>query len=153
MREIEESRSESDLRTAFLVGVKKLWILIPASILHLILRFLIFGGLANSLHFHLGIFESSLRMIQVTGGIGISFVLPMIILLITIRREKCQSWGIAKRDALLGFISLLPLAFLGLFFAYFDARFIWPLYLPLVPIIGCSLKILTGQTSPDGSII
>jgi len=153
LREIEESRSESDLKTAFLVGVKKLWILIPASILHLILRFLIFGRLASSLHFHLNIFESSPRMIQVAGGIGITFVLPMTILLITIRREKCQSWGIAKRDALLGFISLLPLAFLGLFFAYFDARFIWPLYLPLIPIIGCSIRILTGQTSQDGPII
>ncbi len=153
LREIDESRSESDLKTAFLVGVKKLWILLPASILHLALRFLIFGELANSLGFHLRIFESLLRMIQVTGGIGITFVLPITILLITFRREKCQSWGIAKRDALLGFVSLLPLAFLGLFFAYFDARFIWPLYLPLLPMIGCSIRVLTGQTGQDERII
>ncbi len=152
LRAIDESRSESDLKMAFLVGVKKLWILIPASILHLALRLLIFGGLANSLHFHLNIFESSLRMIQVSGGIGITFVLPMTILLITFRREKCQAWGIAKRDALLGFVSLLPLAFLGLFFAYFDARFIWPLYLPLIPIVGCSIKTLTGQSSQDNPV-
>ncbi|MFX1601856.1 MAG: hypothetical protein ACFFCK_00105 [Promethearchaeota archaeon] len=153
LREIDDSRLESDLKTAFLVGVKKLWIVVPASTLHLALRFLIFGGLANSLHFHLGIFESSLRLIQVAGGIGITFVLPMTILLITFRREKCQSWGTAKRDALLGFVSLLPLALLGLFFAYFDARFIWPLYLPLIPTVGCSISILTGLTSQDEPII
>jgi hypothetical protein len=153
LREMEEARSESDLKTAILVGVKKLWILIPASILHLTLRFLIFGGLANSLHFNLNIFESTLRMIQVAGGIGITFALPVLILLIAIRREKCQSWRIAKRDALLGFITLLPLAFLGLFFAYFDARFIWPLYLPLAPVVGCSIKTLTAPNTQDESVI
>ena len=153
LREIDESRSESGPKTAFFVGIKKLWILIPASILHLALRSLIFGELANSLGFHLRIFESPLRMIQVVGGIGITFVVPTIILLITFRREKCESWGLAKRDALLGIVSLLPLAFLGLFFAYFDARFIWPLYLPLVPLVGCSIRILVVQASQDEPII
>ena len=146
LREFEEARTESGLKTAILLGVKKLWIFIPAAALHLALRFLIFGGLANSLNFHLGIFESTLRMIQVAGGIGITFALPVIILLVTIGKEKCPSWEIAMKNALIGFVSLLPLAILGLFFAYFDARFIWPLYLPLIPIIGCSISILTSQT-------
>ncbi|MHA2378004.1 MAG: hypothetical protein ACXADS_01890 [Candidatus Thorarchaeota archaeon] len=125
----------------------------PVSTLHLTLRFLLFGGLANTLGFTLEILESLLRTIQVVGGIGITFLLPVTTLLITIGKERYHLWGAVKRDALCGFLSLIPLAFLGLFLAYFDASFTWFLYLPLAPMVGCSLTIMTSQTSHDGPII
>ncbi len=129
-------------------GVKKLWVLVPASILHLALRFLIFGELANTLRFNLNIFD---RLLEVIGVTGITFVLPVTILLIRIGSDKCHHWNLIIKDAFLGILALLPLVFLGLFFAYFDARFFWPLYLPLAPMIACSLTTAPGASSDDSA--
>ncbi len=120
----------------------------PASILHLALRFLIFGELANTLRFNLNIFD---RLLEVIGVTGITFVLPVTILLIRIGSDKCHHWNLIIKDAFLGILALLPLVFLGLFFAYFDARFFWPLYLPIAPMVACSLTTAPGASSDDSA--
>ncbi|MFW9798875.1 MAG: hypothetical protein ACFFD9_00410 [Candidatus Thorarchaeota archaeon] len=127
-------------------GVKRIWVLVPASVLHLVLRFLIFGELSNTLVFNLNIFD---RLFEVVGVTGISFALPVTILLIRIRNDKCQHWKSISKDTFLGIFALLPLVLLGLFFAYFDARFLWPLYLPLAPMIACSLTTSPEVSSSD----
>lgn len=116
-------------------GIRKIWVLIPAATLHLYLRFLIFNELANTLIFNLNIFD---RMGQVIGMFGMTFAILFVVMVV--KRGKCSCWKTVKKDSLYGIIALVPLVFLGLFFAYFDGRFLWPLYIPLAPMVACLIS-------------
>ncbi len=106
--------------------------LIIAGSVHLAVRFVYSGDVGHIWMPSLfNVLENTLFMLfMLVGGLGI----PGLIFLFRLYK------GTIRRDSpvftlfLFGVISFIPLFLLGMFFAYFDARFIWPFYFPLLAI-------------------
>lgn len=110
-------------------GVRTVWILIPAAVGQLCLRYLL--GSVNTLTFTLNIL---MRPIEVIGMFIVTFSIP-VLLFIYYRKSISKR---TKDIFIAGLVATLPLVFLGLFFAYFDGRFIWPLLI----VMGVCISML-----------
>ena len=133
-------------------GAKKVWVLIPAVVAHLAVRYLIHGldgltagvGVLHGLNF-MGNLVFTLGTVVLTLGIPVY---------LTYRYSMWKKYSIEtdpeKREALqlptqwlsIGLMVFWPLVVYGLFFAVFDARFLWPLYFVFAPTMTKAIEVL-----------
>ncbi len=107
---------------------------------YLILRFTIPSGNSEfTWLFHLGnfteIINETIRTLVLTLGL-FSF---LIMIGMIWRRENLETYGKFQRWVLFVGLPSLGIFLLGLFFASFDARFVWPLYFAMIPIAAAGI--------------
>ncbi|NWF95995.1 MAG: hypothetical protein HXY34_07605 [Candidatus Thorarchaeota archaeon] len=113
-------------------SVRTLALLVGAGVYSLAYRLVVFHEVSQTLVFHLSILERlNDCALHLRDGLG-----PVLLLLVALyfSRNKTQTLMPQLRWMLQGLVAFAPLVVLGLFFAYFDARFIWPLHMFLLPV-------------------
>ena len=133
-------------------GGKRIWVLAPAVVIHLTVRYLIHGpaGLTAGIGTLHGLNFTS-NLVFTLGTIVLTMAIPVYL---TYRYSMWKKYSIEtdpeKREALqlptqwltVGMMVFWPLVVYGLFFAIFDARFLWPLYYIFVPTTAKMLEVL-----------
>jgi len=133
-------------------GAKKVWVLIPAVVAHLTVRYLIHGpagltagvGVLHGLNF-------TDNLVFTLGTVVLTMAIPICL---TYKYSVWKKYSVEtdpeKREVLqlptqwltVGLMVFWPLIVYGLFFAYFDVRFLWPLYYVAAPTMAKMIEVL-----------
>jgi len=133
-------------------GAKKVWILIPAVVAHLTVRYLTHGpaGLTAGIGTLHG-FNFTGNWVFTLGTVVLTMAIPVYL---TYRYSMWKRHSVEtdpeKRGALqlptqwwtIGMMVFWPLVVYGLFFCWFDARFLWPLYFVFAPTMARMIEVL-----------
>ncbi|MHA2143920.1 MAG: hypothetical protein ACXAB0_00605 [Candidatus Thorarchaeota archaeon] len=115
--------------------MKEWWLMIPPLGVYGILRFIMPSGNSGFMWaFHLDNIVLFLEGTMKTFLFGLAPFLLLVILAIFHRRRSDNTDGDINKWLMAAGIPAITYLFLGLFFAHFDVRFLWPTYLLLIPL-------------------
>ncbi len=68
------------------------------------------------------------------------FIIPFIVIALIVLRKRTDERKIVQNWLLTTGVPLLGIMLFGLFFAAFTSRFIWPLYISFIPLVGIGIE-------------